>query len=456
MAAATKPTILQCAFPRRVRRLQGRRARFNLHFLESVMKLKQRVFILGGANTSFIGKHHPDFIWKKHPDFGKKENPTLEELLSQVVLAACKNAGIEPGQIGKGYVGNFAGELFTSQGHLGSMVSRAHDDLVGKPMTRVEGACASGGLAVVGAIESIHAGHDIVLACGAEVQTTVSARDGADYLARASHYATERSLDEFTFPAMFARRSRFVKEQTATTELDIAHVVAKAYANANRNPLAHMKAVKISVDDALNVSENNPYFLKNEDYREHLKISDCSQVSDGGSALILASEAGVRSLGLDPKNLIEFVSYGQANGPLGKVRDYTRMEISAKAAAEAYASAELKPSDMGVAEVHDCFAVTEILMAEALGFAEHGKGGVLAREGVSQIGGKCPINTGGGLLAFGHPVGATGIKQVFEVYRQMRGECGDYQMPNRPQFGITANMGGDDRTAVVTILRNAQ
>ena len=110
---------------------------------------------------------------------------------------------------------------------------------------------------------------------------------------------------------------------------------------------------------------------------------------------------------------------------------------------------------MQVAEVHDCFAITEVMMAEALGFAAPGKGADLAREGHSHIDGRIPINTGGGLMAFGHPVGATGVKQLLEVYRQMKGQCGDYQLSSTPTHGITANMGGDDRTTVVTIQRNA-
>lgn len=418
------------------------------------MKPIRRVFVVGGAITPFIGKHHPDFIWKKHPDFGKRDNPTLEDYIATAIGAAFRNTGVTPDLIEKGYVGNFAGELFSSQGHLGAMVARGHEGLAGKPMTRVEGACASGGLAVIGAIEALQSGRDVVLAVGAEAQTTVSARDGADYLARASHYASERALDEFTFPAMFARRAKYFKEATGATDLDIAHVVARAYANANRNPLAHMKAVKISVEEAATPSDSNPIFLKNEEYRDHLKISDCSQVSDGGAAVILASEAGLRKLGLRPEDAVEILSFSQSSGALGRVEDYTRMSVTAAAAAETWNDTGLKPSDIQVAEVHDCFAVTEILMAEALGFAEYGKGKELARNGRSHIEGDIPINTGGGLLAFGHPVGATGIKQVLEVVRQMRGECGDYQIPNRPRVGLTANMGGDDRTSVVMALRN--
>lgn len=418
------------------------------------MKTNRRVFLAGGAITPFIGKNHPDFVWKKHPLFGQKENPTLEDYVGLATRQALANAGVDASLIEKGYVGNFAGELFNSQGHLGSMVPRAVPALEGKPFTRVEGACASGGLAVIGAIEAIQSGRDVVLALGAEAQTTVSAREGADFLARASHYASERGLDDFTFPAMFARRSRFYKEATGVTDEDIAHVVAKAYANANCNPNAHMRAVKMTLADAATASDSNPYFLRNEDYREHLKISDCSQVSDGGAALVLVSEEGLRRLGKSPDEVIELVSFAQATGALGQVGDMTRLDITRRAAQEAYADTGIKPADIGVAEVHDCFAVTELLMLEALGFAEFGRGAHLTRDGETSLQGRIPVNTGGGLLAFGHPVGATGIKQVLEVARQMQGQCGDYQIAKKPRWGLTANMGGDDRSAVSFVLHN--
>jgi len=418
------------------------------------MRPIRRVFIAGGAITPFIGKHHPDFVWKKHPDFGKRENPTLEDYIGIATREAMADAGATADMVDKGYVGNFAGELFSNQGHLGAMVARGVPELTGKPFSRVEGACASGGLAVVEAVQAIQSGRDVVLAIGAETQTTVSAREGADFLARAAHYASERELDDFTFPAMFARRAKFYKNATGTTDEDIAYVVEKAYANGNMNPLAHMRTVKVSREHAATASDSNPTFLRNELYRDHLKITDCSQVSDGGAAIVVASEDGLRKLGIDPSTAVEILSYAQATSPLGQVEDFTRLDNTQRAVAEAYADTGLSVADIGVAEVHDCFAVTELLMIEALGAAEFGQAAAFVRDGNTGHSGSLPINTGGGLLAFGHPVGATGIKQVFEVVRQMQGRCGDYQVPRRPYYGITANMGGDDRTTVAFLLRN--
>jgi acetyl-CoA acyltransferase len=413
----------------------------------------RRIFIVDGNVTSFIGKKHPDFIWKRHPDFGTRENPTLEEYIDQAVNGALKNANVDATDVDKGYLGNFAGELFSSQGHLGAMVSRVNEGLNGTPFTRVEGACASGGLAIIGAVEAICAGRNIVMAAGVETQTTVSAREGAGFLARAAHWETERDLDEFTFPAMFARRAKHYKEATDATDEDIAHVVVKAYSNASKNPLAHMKAVNVDIETAGSGGDKNPCFLKNEEFGSHLKMLDCSQVSDGGAAIILASEEGLAKLGVSPDDCIEIISYAQANAPLGQVDDYSRMGNSKHAVEEAYADTGLGPKDMGVAEVHDCFSVTECLMAESLGFADFGLGWTLAKEGRSHIDGDIPINTGGGLIAFGHPVGATGIKQVFEgrhgAPQQRRGVerisgslvaadlCGSHRLEPNPLVQLT-------------------
>lgn len=418
------------------------------------MKPHKRIFVVGGELTTFIGKNHPDFIWKKHPDFGTRENPTLEQFTTQAIQGALKKTGVKAEQIQRGYVGNFAGELFSNQGHMGSMAVRADEGFHGTPFIRVEAACASGGLAVTGALEALLAGLDVVMAVGSEVQTSVSAREGAGFLARASHWETERAIDDFTFPAMFARRAKIYKETYGVEDADIAPVVVKAYANGNKNPYAHMRTVEVDLEKASNAGDRNPRFLKNEDLHDHLKVTDCSQVSDGAAAIILATEEGLKKIGKKPEDCVEILSYGIATSPLGAVDDYTFLGNTHKAASEAYKDAGISADDVQVCEVHDCFAITEVMMYEALGFAEQGKGTQLAKSGATEIDGKIPVNTGGGLMAFGHPVGATGVKQVLEVYRQMKGECGDYQIPTPPSIGLTANMGGDDRTSVVMAIKN--
>jgi len=293
------------------------------------------------------------------------------------------------------------------------------------------------------------------MAVGAEVQSTASARLGGEYLARASHFSRQSKIDDFVFPALFARRTKACLEAYDYTWEDLGILSEKAYGNANKNPLAHMRAVSMDKAFAATPSDKNPCFLGNDEYKDYLKVSDCSQVSDGASALILVSEAGLAQLGKTEADAVEVVGLGHATGNLYTDADPLEMPTTARAAQNAYQQAGLKASDVDVVELHDCFTVTELLMYEALGFAEKGKGGQFARSGATQLDGALPVNTGGGLVGFGHPVGATGIKQVLEIYRQMKGQCGDYQMTAKtPEVGICSNMGGDDKTAVVTLIKN--
>ncbi|GAB4268211.1 MAG: acetyl-CoA acetyltransferase [Deferrisomatales bacterium] len=420
------------------------------------MRPVRPVYLAAAAVTPFLGKGNPDFITKSHPDYGKRENPTLEDHMARAVRELLDSSGADPAVIQRGYVGNFGGELFCSQGHLGAMVSRVDPRLSGMGCTRLEAACASGGTALVAGVEAIQAGLDVVLVLGAEVQTTVRAREGGDYLARASHYATERAIDDFTFPAILARRAKAYKETYGLTERDLAHVSVKAYANANRNPLAHMHAVTMTLEKAAADGDDNPHFLSNPELKPHMKVSDCSQVSDGAAAVLLASEVGLAQLGRTLSDSIALCSYGFRTNPLGHVENLLRLDTVAAAAGEALGDAGIGARDVQVAEVHDCFTIAEVLMYEAIGWAEAGKGVELVLSGTTTLDGPLPVNTGGGLIGFGHPVGATGVKQAAEIYRQMKGLCGNYQLANRPGWGLTVNMGGDDRTVVAAAYRNLE
>lgn len=411
----------------------------------------RRIFLLGGAITPFIGKRHPDFVWEKHADFGKRDNPTLEDTLQAAVLGAFEATGVAAEQVDRCVVGNFVGELFSNQGHLGAALVACHPALVFKPSLRVEGACASGGLALATAVDGLRAGADVALVAGVEIQTTASARTGGDYLARASHYRRQRGIDDFTFPALFARRVKACREAYGLSDEDLGHVSVKAYGNANRNPLAHMKAVRMDIETAGAIGPKNAAFLQNPELQPYMKMSDCSQVSDGAAAALLATEDGLRRLGKKADDAIELRALAVAAGDLWNDGDPIRLTASALAVARAYAEAGIGPRDLDVAEVHDCFTVTELLMLEAMGLCEVGQAAAFVREGRTAITGDIPVNTGGGLVGFGHPVGATGVKQALEIWRQMTGRCGDYQVPKRPRVGMAVNMGGDDKTVVASI-----
>lgn len=408
--------------------------------------------MVGGAHSTYTGRGAPGFVGKGHPDFGRVQNPGIEDHLREAIEGCLAETGVDPALVDRGYVGNFLGELFVRQGQAGALVARVCPALDGAPFARTDAACASGGVAVLGCVDALHASADVCLAVGVEIESTVGSREAADFMARAAHYATERPLDDFLFPHLFARRARAYTEAFGVPRRDVARAVVKAYRNGRKNPKAHMRAASIDLETAAAVTEKNQ-FLSDPALRPHMTLTDCSQLTDGASALILANEAGLAKLGVPASRATEITGIGYKVAGLGLPNDPLRLENAARAAAEAYRDAGIGPSDVGVAELHDCFSITEIELYEALGFAAEGRGTDLLKDGATEIEGRLPVNTGGGLMSFGHPVGATGVKQVLEVHRQLTGKCGAYQVPSAPVIGLSANIGGDDRTAVIVVQR---
>lgn len=416
------------------------------------MKPARTVYVVGGACTPFLGRAHPDFVGPRQ----EGRNPTLEEHLHGAIRAVFAETGVQAAQIEKGYVGNFLGECFSRQGHLGAMAVAADPGLSGLPFARIEAACASGGLAVTAGIDALQAGWDVVLAVGAEVETNVRGREGVDYMARAAHYASERPLSAFTFPHLFGRRAWAYKAAYGDAFQATARVVEKAHRNARSNPLALMQTASTTLEEAGQPSAKNAEFLEDERYRPHLRMLDCTQFTDGAAAVILATARGLEKLGVSVERCTEVVSYGHTVRALGAAVDPTRLENLSDAAAVAYRDAGIAPHAVQLAEVHDCFSIAEMQCVEALGLCAPGGAGRLLAEGTTERSGRLPVNPGGGLLGFGHPVGATGVKQVAEVWRQMKGLCGGYQVSEPISTGVTANLGGDDRTAVVMVHRQAR
>ncbi len=418
------------------------------------MKPHRRVFVVGGAHSTFIGKGHPDFIHRRHPDFGTRENPSAEAHLATALGDAFAETGVEPTEIDKIYVSNFLGECFLKQGHMGALLAAVEPRLDGKPIARIEAACASGAAAIAACIDAMQAGCDVTLAAGVEIETNVRGADGIEYMALAAHYAKQRSMDTHLFPHFFARRAKHYKAEHGATNEDIGRVVAKAYANANRNPKAHMRALSMTAQEAATVSAHNYVFLDDKALRPHIKLADCTHFTDGASAVLLASEEGLRRLGIAPGDCTEILSYGHTVAPLGAETNPLFLDNMNRAAKVAYSDAGVRPSEVEIAEVHDCFSINELQMYEALELCGRGEAAGLLARGETAVEGRLPVNTGGGLIGFGHPIGATGVKQAVEIWRQMKGKCGDYQVPGRPELAVTANLGGDDRTGIVMVHKN--
>jgi acetyl-CoA acetyltransferase len=416
------------------------------------LKPHRRVFVVGGASTPYIGKARPEFVPHKNAT-DEHRNPTLEELMRASVLEAFETSGADPAAVDKGYVSNFLGECFVRQGHLGSMLAAVDPALEGKPFARIEAACASGSASIAACIDAMQAGADVTMVAGVEVETNVRGSEGVDHMALAAHWEQQRGLSEFVFPYLFGRRAKAWKEAFGGTAEDLARIVHKAYVNANRNPKALNFTSTMTLEHANTPSDRNFLFLEDPELHDHMRLTDCTAFTDGASTVILATEDGLKRLGLSESDATEILGYGHTVRGLGKETDGSRLTNVEAAAAVAYADSGVSPGDVGVAEVHDCFSVTEAEHYAALGFCDEADAPARIRDGTFEFDGAVPVNPGGGLIGAGHPIGATGVRQVLEVHRQLRGLCGDYQLAERPRIGVTSNLGGDDRTGIVMVHR---
>ncbi len=372
-------------------------------------------------------------------EFGELWDKSFRELFVEAGISAIEDAGIQGGKIDALYVGNMSGGRFIEQEHIGSLIA----DYAGLaslniPSTRVEAACASGGLALRQGIIAVASGyHDIVIAGGAEKMTDVDAETTTDALAAAADREWEGVMGA-TFPGLYAMIARLHMHRYGTTSEQLASVAVKNHHNGVMNPKAQFQH-EISIDSVLNsVMVADP-----------LHVFDCSPISDGASAVVLAPAEVARKYTDTP---IYVKASAQASGTLSlhDRRDITTLDATVVAAKKAYDIAKVTPRDIDFAEVHDCFTIAEICAIEDLGFVKKGEGGKVSQEGMTAIGGKIPVNTSGGLKACGHPVGATGVKQAVEITMQLRGEAGKRQVDGA-EIGLTHNVGGSGGTAVIHI-----
>jgi acetyl-CoA C-acetyltransferase len=395
--------------------------------------MNEPVFIIGVGRTDFRRNL-------------RKEGRTLGDIIVEAGAAAIADAGADPREIETAVVGNFAGGLFTGQLHLGAMVMDIDLSLRGIPTLHVEAACASGGVAVLTAAQQIQGGlHDVALVIGAEQQKTMSSSDGANVLAAAADQRTERDqYGEFMFPKLFARIVQAYSERYGLSETQLAKVAVKNRAHSRLNPLAQMRDSALTYEQASTADDANRYIAP------PLKLSDCSPITDGAAAVVLCSQRFLNRLG--PRVAARLLGYGHTTDylPLEK-KTMPDFPMAAKAAVHAYAMAGVGPREIHGAEVHDCFSISEIVQYELLGFAAAGEGAALLESGATTFpGGRCPVNAGGGLLGDGHPVGATGVRQVVEAYQQLTEQAGARQIAGARRF-LTCNIGGSLTTTVVMI-----
>lgn len=370
--------------------------------------------------------------------FGAFPDRDLRSLAVEAGEKCLKNGHAAPSQVDAFFLGNFAGPSFTGQNHLAPYISTALG-IRDVPATRVEAACASSGSALFHAYTGVASGvYDLVLVVGVEKMTSQPTPKVTEILAGAGDCAGEIKAGS-TFASLFAMIARRHMYQFGTTREHLAAVAVKNHANGALNPDAQMRKV-ITLAQA----------MAGKPIADPLNLYDCSLISDGAAAVLLApaeragefTDKPVRVLGIAQAS--DFVALDQKS-------DITTFRAVRRAAQKAYHMAGIGPPDVQLAELHDCFTIAEIIALEDLGFVARGEGGPYTAEGHTARTGERPVNTSGGLKSKGHPVGATGAAQICDLVLQMRCEAGERQVP-RNSLGLAENLGGSGATCVVTIL----
>jgi acetyl-CoA C-acetyltransferase len=372
--------------------------------------------------------------------FGAFPDRDLRSLGVEAGEKCLKNGHVSPSQVEAFYLGNFAGPSFTGQNHLAPYISTALG-IRDVPATRFEAACASGGSAFFHAFSAVASGlYDCVLVAGVEKMTSQPTARVTEILAGAGDCAGEIKAGS-TFPSLFAMIARRHMHEFGTTREHLAAVAVKNHANGALNPDAHMRKV-ITMEQALNARP----------VAEPLGLYDCSLISDGAAAVLLMPADRARDFTDKP---VRILGVAQASDfvALDQKPDITTFPAVRRAAQKAYEMAGVGPRDIQFAEVHDCFTIAEIVALEDLGFIERGLGGVWTQLGHTKPTGEKPINVSGGLKSKGHPVGATGVAQICDLFAQIRCEAGEMQL-QRNSLGLAQNLGGSGASCVVSILGN--
>ncbi len=370
--------------------------------------------------------------------YGKLED-SISDLTIQASADAIQSAGIIPKEIKAGYISNVFG-VADKQVHLGPVVM-TNLGIPERPSLSIESACGSGSVSFREAYANVAAGfYDVVLVTGVEKITQTGTEWTTTYFSYCSDFFYEGQSGA-SFPGLFASMARAYLTEFKATEEDFAMVAVKNHENGLLNPKAHLRK-KITVDDVMNSAV----------VASPLKLYDCCPFSDGASSVVICSEKFAKD---HTKDYIQVIGSGRGGSPAAlQGRQHLTTIPSTKIAAEAaYKMAGITPKDIDFAEVHDCFTIAEVIDTEDLGFFEKGKGVYAVREGQTKRNGEIPINPSGGLKSKGHPIGATGVGQIVEVFDQLTGKAGERTV-NDAKIGLTQNFGATGASCAVHIFQS--
>ncbi|HZH55993.1 acetyl-CoA acetyltransferase [Yanghanlia caeni] len=375
-----------------------------------------------------------------HTKFGRLDALTLEDLIVSAGREALEEAGVTGSEIDAVYLGHFNSGL-VPDAFASSLIHQVDPGLRFKPATRCENACASGAAAIFSAINAINAGEaDLVLVVGAEKMTSRTTPEVTAALAGAG-YQNDPKEAGLSFPGLFGIAATQYTERYQSPLEAMARIASKNHQNALTNPLAQMQR-EMSFEACNTVSDKNPLIA------DPLRLTDCSLITDGAAAIVLASPERARQF----KREVVIRGKAQVNDflPLS-TRDFLSFEGPEKAIGQAMQNAGVTLDDINFAEVHDCFTIAELLIYEAMGLAPKGQGHRVLDDGTVMRGGKLPVNLSGGLKAKGHPVGATGVSMHAMSFRQLTGQAGEGQLEGA-NMGLVFNMGGAAVASYASVL----
>lgn len=411
-----------------------------------------KVYILGGAQTDF------ERNWKK-------EGKNMVALLKEAIADGFADAEItldDVRELNKDnrvacFVGNFIAEKYTEQGHLGAFLTEVDSAFYGVPSARYEAACASSSVAIDAAQTKIMSGeYDLAIVVGWELMKTVDSKLGGDFLGRAAYYKKEGEGIDLPFPKLFGKLAdETLKKYPQLDEKRYMDALARIsvinYENAKRNPFAQTRKWFMSFEQAsTRGTDTNPLV------GGKLAVSDCSQVTDGAAVVVLCSEKFINERGIKGKPIIK--GYGHRVAPMlfdKKMADNAESEYilpwTRQAVLDAYRRSGLTVDDIDCFETHDCFTSSEYAAISSFGITEPGKEYEAIENGTIAFGGSKPINASGGLIGCGHPVGASGARMFLDLYKQINGQAGTYQVEG-VKNAMMLNIGGSATTNYVYIV----
>ena len=387
-----------------------------------------------------------------------RENKHIAAMMREAYQGSIESTKLDAGDIKAAFIGNFAGELYCTQGHLGAFFVDFDPRFVGLPTMRFEAACASGAIASLSAMAHIQAGiHDLVCVIGVELMKTVDSAKGGDFLGTAAWYEKECVGIEFPFPKLFGKLGDEYDKRYGLDNKYLARIAEINYSNAKHNPNAQTRDWFMNLEHACATGKYNSVISG------RIKVTDCSQITDGAVCLYLASETYAakyaKQRGLALKDIPCILGWGHTTAPMEfarKIADSADGEyvlpMTRKAITDAYQRAGIKDCwELDAIETHDCFTTSEYMAIDHFGLTRPGRSWEAIENGVIEINGKLPINASGGLIGCGHPVGATGVRQLLDAYKQVAGTAGAYQVPNAKRVA-TLNIGGSATTNVCFIV----